>query len=370
MTNRERALAVLNYEDYDRMPVVHFGFWEELLEKWCEEGHLTQEEITDVYDGNEKEQAIAKKLGFDFNWRRVFAPNTGLFPPFKRKVLEELSDGFRKEQTPQGTIVKVRKGAGSIPAHVGTLLKGRKEWEELYKPRLQFSEDRIDDEALEELKDDSDRKNIMGIRCGSLFGEIRNYLTLEGLSYLYIDDEELYTEIIDTVADLTYKCVEYTLESGAIFDFAHFWEDICFKSGPLVNPSVFEEKVGHHYKRITDLVNSYDINIVSLDCDGKIDKLVPIWLKNGVNTMFPIEVGTWNGNIKPWREKYGKELLGVGGMDKKVFAKDYEAVDAEIERLKPLIELGGYIPCPDHRIPSDAVWENVQYYCKKVRELF
>jgi len=127
--------------------------------------------------------------------------------------------------------------------------------------------------------------------------------------------------------------------------------------------------VGPHYKRITDLLKKYNIDIVSVDCDGLIDKLVPIWLENGVNTMFPIEVGTWNASIAPWREKYGKELRGVGGMNKTVFAKDYKAIDAEIERLKPLIELGGFIPCPDHRIAPDAKFENVQYYCEKMHNL-
>jgi hypothetical protein len=138
----------------------------------------------------------------------------------------------------------------------------------------------------------------------------------------------------------------------------------------LVIPKVFEEKVGPHYKRITQLTKSYGIDIVSLDCDGKIDALVPIWFNNGVNTMFPIEVGTWDGNIKPWRGKYGKELRGVGGMNKTVFAKNYAAVDAEIQRLRPLVELGGYIPCPDHRIPPDAKWENVQYYCDRMQKVF
>jgi len=124
------------------------------------------------------------------------------------------------------------------------------------------------------------------------------------------------------------------------------------------------------YKRITDTLREYGVTIVSLDCDGKIDELVPIWLNNGVNTMFPIEVGTWNASIKPWREQYGKELRGIGGMDKRVFARDVAAVDAEIERLKPLVDLGGYIPCPDHRIPPDAEWDNVRYYCDKMRETF
>ncbi|MHB9126577.1 MAG: uroporphyrinogen decarboxylase family protein, partial [Armatimonadota bacterium] len=114
----------------------------------------------------------------------------------------------------------------------------------------------------------------------------------------------------------------------------------------------------------------HGVTLVSLDCDGLIDALVPIWLENGVNVMFPIEVGTWDAGIKPWREKYGKQVRGVGGMRKYVFAEDYAAVDAEIERLEGLVDLGGYIPCPDHRISPDAKWENVCYYTERMRVVF
>jgi hypothetical protein len=116
------------------------------------------------------------------------------------------------------------------------------------------------------------------------------------------------------------------------------------------------------------LLESYGIDIVSLDCDGKIDALVPTWVENGVNTMFPIEVGTWNASIEPWRHQFGKTVRGVGGMNKTVFAHDRSAIDAEIERLKRLVDLGGYIPCPDHRIPPDAEWDLVCYYCDKMRQ--
>lgn len=56
-------------------------------------------------------------------------------------------------------------------------------------------------------------------------------------------------------------------------------------------------------------------------------------------------------------------------MKKQLFAQDYEAIDTELERLKRLAALSGYIPCPDHRIPPDAKWENVQYYCEKIKKL-
>ena len=177
-------------------------------------------------------------------------------------------------------------------------------------------------------------------------------------------------EIIDTVGELEYQTTKAMLETGAVFDLAHYWEDICFKNGPLVNPKFFSEHVGPHYKRINSLLHSYGVDIISVDCDGYIDLLIPTWLENGVNTMFPIEVGTWEANIAPWRASYGPSLRGIGGMNKTCFSQGYKEIRAEIERLKPLVELGGYIPCPDHRIAPDAKWENVQYYCDCMRKVF
>ena len=52
MTNSERALAVLRYQSYDRMPVVHFSYWGETLQKWVREGHLREEDIHGWGDGN------------------------------------------------------------------------------------------------------------------------------------------------------------------------------------------------------------------------------------------------------------------------------------------------------------------------------
>jgi hypothetical protein len=373
MNNRQRVKAILHYENYDRMPVVHFGYWWETLVKWCEEGHLKPEEIQNVGDGSANDKLIAGKLGFDFNWFSVRYPESGfglLQPIFEKHILEKLPDGMQKVTNEDGVIVLEKPGTISIPSEVGHLLVDRASWEEHYLPRLQYTEKRFSKEALLKLAEERDPDGPLGIFCTSLFGQIRNWLGVEGASYLYADDEDLFDEIINTVGDLSYKIVEDALPVYADFDFAHFWEDICFKNGPLVKPSVFDEKVGPHYKRITELLKKYGIDIVSLDCDGVIDSLIPTWLENGVNTMFPIEVGTWGAEIKPWREKYGRTIRGVGGMNKNVFAEDYTAVDKEIARLKPLIELGGFIPCPDHRIPPTAKWENVQYYCDRMKRIF
>jgi hypothetical protein len=383
MTNKERAMAILTYGSYDRIPIVHFGFWAETLQKWHHEGHLTSEEASQWYDGGLIDDSIGQKLGFDFNWFNCVGSFSILDPPFTQEVIEESPDGSRKVLNSEGVVILQKNGAISIPLEIDHLLKDRDGWEKFYLQRLQFSEERLlglmvntgaksvkfSCGGLEYLKKSS-RGNPVGLFCGSLFGEIRNWLGLEGVSYLYFDDEKLFDEIIQVVADLRFKVVEKILAMGAKFDFAHFWEDICAKNGPLIMPSVFNEKIGPYYNKFSKLLTKYGITIISLDCDGFIDPLIPTWLDNGINTMFPIEVGTWNASIRPWRKKYGRELRGVGGMNKNVFSQDYAAIDAEIERLRALVDLGGYIPCPDHRIAPDAKWKNVQYYCNKMRQIF
>lgn len=383
MTNRERALAVLRYQEYDRLPIVHFGFWGDTLKNWADEGHLSAELAEKWGDGSPVDDEVTAALGFDMNWQCLLYPTNRLYPGFESKVVKTLPDGSQHVLTGEGVVMVQKPGAGSIPSHVDHLLKDRASWEEHYKHRYVWSEERVTNATVKtdkgmvpfgegglEFLKTGKRDFLYGLHCGSLFGQIRNVLGVEGSAYLQVDDEALFTEIIDTVADLCFQSVKYALESGAVFDFAHFWEDICFKNGPLISPSVFEEKVGPHYKRITELVGSYGLDIVSLDCDGKIDALVPTWVTNGVNTMFPIEVGTWQADIRPWRQQFGRELRGVGGMNKTVFSKTKAAVDAEIERLKELVAMGGYLPCPDHRIAPDAKWELVTYYTERMRESF
>ncbi len=374
MTNRERVRAILHYESCDRMPVVAFGYWNETLDKWAQEGHIAPEHARGYAaqgDNSIADRTVMDRLGFDFNWNRTASGHNDLRPPFEERIIEQRRDGSQVISDAYGHIVLVKPGVVSIPAEIGTILTGRDVWEAEYLPRLQFTEDRVDRRMLEQLKaQDAERDEPLAIHVGSLYGRIRDWIGVEHLAYLMADDEDLFVEIIETHAQLCLDVAKVVLDSGVQFDYAHYWEDICFNNGPLINPVMFGEVVGPLYKKMNDMIRGYGIDIVSLDCDGWIDRLIPTWLENGVNTMFPIEVGTWHASIAPWRAQYGRDLRGVGGMDKRVFAQDRAAVDREIERLKPLVELGGYIPCPDHRIAPDAKFELVQYYCDRFRKNF
>jgi hypothetical protein len=384
MKQKDNAMAILHYENYSSLPIVHFGFWSETLQKWAAEGHISQDDADNWGDCSDADIRIGKALGFDYNWSQTFGPFYRLDPPFERKILEEDSEGNLKVLNIDGVIVMEKRDVVSIPSEVDHYFKGRREWEGDFKERLLFNKKRIDqalvpagdhtrkldEDGWDYLRQNGNRTRPLGLFAGSLIGFIRDFVGVENLSYLTIDDPELLEEIVEHVANLSYNTIKYILEKGAKFEYLHFWEDVCFKNGPLIHPHFFRDVVGPQYKRITNLASSHGIEIVSVDCDGMIDHLLPYWLENGVNTMFPIEVGTWKASIEPWREKYGKNLRGVGGMNKTLFAHNRKAIEDEVERLKPLIDLGGYIPCPDHRIAPDAKWDNVRHYCDLMRKNF
>jgi len=85
--------------------------------------------------------------------------------------------------------------------------------------------------------------------------------------------------------------------------------------------------------------------------------------------MFPLEI---RGGTDPYRmrERFGRDVLLMGGVDKTQLIAGKAAIDAEIDRITPLVEQGGYIPHVDHRVPPDVTYENYLYYLKRKREAF
>ena len=370
MTNRERAINILHYRPVDRMPAVHFGYWGELLAEWAEQGKIPKELAENNWDGSEKDRELDRLIGWDFNWSVTAGANNGLTPGFETKVLETLPDGSRRVQSRTGVIERVKPGVTSIPSEDDYILKDREAFKTLYLPKMRFSPDRVNTEYFRHFNETRDWDRPVGLHLGSVLGSIRDMTSVVGMSYLlYDEDEDLFADIVDAYAEMQYQCVKAILETGAKFDFGHYWEDICFKNGPLLSPDMFDKLCAKHYKKRNDLCREYGIDVISLDCDGVTEKLLPTWFATGVNTMFPIEVGVWGDQFAPAREKYGKGMLGVGGMDKTALRKDKAAVDAELERMKRLSAMGGFIPCPDHRLMPGTKYELVQYYADEIKKI-
>jgi uroporphyrinogen decarboxylase len=67
------------------------------------------------------------------------------------------------------------------------------------------------------------------------------------------------------------------------------------------------------------------------------------------------------------RKKYGRDLLMWGGVDKRPLTVGRVAIDRELERVKPLIDDGGYIPMLDHAATPDTPYENYRYFLERLK---
>jgi uroporphyrinogen decarboxylase len=132
---------------------------------------------------------------------------------------------------------------------------------------------------------------------------------------------------------------------------------------------MFKEWMVPRYKRLISILNRHGIDVVITDCDGNINELVGLWIEGGVNCMFPLEI---NSHTIPaeLRAKYGQQVLLAGGVDKIQLAGGKKEIEQEIERLRPTVETGGFIPHVDHRVPPDVSYDNYLYYLKLKRQEF
>jgi uroporphyrinogen decarboxylase len=190
---------------------------------------------------------------------------------------------------------------------------------------------------------------------------------VENLSYVVYDNPAWFEDMVTTVADCILGVLARVLETGGQFEAGAMWEDMCYSAGPLLSPGHFRRYLVPHYRRIADLLRRHGVDVIWVDCDGKIDALIPLWLEAGINCMFPVEIGTWGADPIRFRREYGKDLLMMGGFDKHILAGSKSAIPTEVRRLAPLVEEGGYIGFCDHLVPPDVPLENYMLYIETVR---
>ena len=170
MTNRERAMNVLHYRRTDRLPAVHFGYWGELLQEWAQQKKIPPELAEKNYDGSEKDRQLDELIGWDFNWATKAGMERGLYPAFEYKVLEELPDGTCRIQNREGLIERIKPAIESIPSEDDYQLKDREAFDTLYKPRMQYSPDRIDFNYFRNFNETRLMDRPVGLEVGSVLG--------------------------------------------------------------------------------------------------------------------------------------------------------------------------------------------------------
>jgi uroporphyrinogen decarboxylase len=115
------------------------------------------------------------------------------------------------------------------------------------------------------------------------------------------------------------------------------------------------------YRHWGKLVRDAGCPLYGMDSDGFVGELIPIWIESGINTCDPVEVAAGN-DIVDLRRKFGRGIAFLGGVDKRAIARGGAAIEAEIARIAPVVETGGYIPGCDHGVPPDVSWPDFVRY--------
>ncbi len=75
-------------------------------------------------------------------------------------------------------------------------------------------------------------------------------------------------------------------------------------------------------------------------------------------------------DVRQFRQKYGKNLAMIGGLDKRLLVEAGAALEIEINAKVPaMFEMGGYIPALDHTVPPDVSLANFRRYLQLVRSI-
>lgn len=356
MTERERFHACLRYEAVDVVPHWTWGGWPETIERWMGEGY--RPEVDDVRQG-------ASPVHWIGHW---FFPH----PPFEHQVLEE-DEKHVLYVNHEGILMRERKDNphSSMPQFVKFPVTNREEFRAFWAERMRPDPaQRIGPEwqaTLRHLRESEIPIVIISDRWGGFFGPIRNLVGVEALCMLFYDDPAFIEEMMDADADFIIAMMDRILGEGPIDAFA-FWEDMAFKTGPLLTPGLARKFMLPRYRRVVDFLRSRGVEWIGVDSDGQIGSLIPTWIDAGLNFVYPFEVQA-GMDVLAVRKQYGRDLRLIGGVDKRSLTGGPPAIETELARVRPLIDDGGYIPMLDHSCPPDISWDNYRYYMRRLRQV-
>ncbi len=358
MTTYELWHQIMEYGDFDRIPVIHWGEWKETRERWLNEG----------LPADIKEHDFFRAEPF---WRYLGGPCTPdymrLYPAFEEKSIEE-NDEFRIFRNDSGVIVQTSKTGSCVPHSIDFTLKTAEDWPE-YRKRLMPDPARIPENWDERVETAESSGLPVCFPVGSLMGWIRDWMGVENMCYLFYDSPECYQDMVDTISDLACWALDNLVpRMKNPPSLCFIWEDIC-GSSPFVSPAIFNQYTARGYRKIRKKMDELKIPYFCVDSDGNVEELIPSWLDAGVNILFPVEPGTWGASPEKFRQMYGKNLRMVGGFNKLVLEKDKKSIDEEIDKHVPLLQQGGYVMMPDHVITPGTPLENYQYYLDRIRNL-
>ena len=366
MTQRERFVGVaggeLRGEVYLPCDLNYAWFMPETLERWRTEGLPPEADAVEHF-------------GLD----RVAFTGGGpysLVPPFEVEILEEDAETriIRDEAGATQRLFK-HHGDSKMPQWLDYPVKSRADFEALKRPLDPTTPSRYPADSNAFAERWQNRDVPLGLGPGSFYGHtLQRWVGTEHLCVLFHDDPALVHEMLEYLEGFFLALLQRFLDpagplGGRVqFDFASFGEDIAYKGRSFLSPAMFRQFIQPHYRPLVGLMRASGIELIFVDSDGYLDELIPLWLEVGINGFSPLEVAA-GMDAEALQARYGEDIVLAGGIDKRALTQGQPAIDAEVEKVRRLIERGRYFPAVDHSVPPDVPYGHFRYLVDRLRSL-
>lgn len=365
MNPRERHLKTLLFDKPDRVPLSPGGGRKSTLDAWLKQG-LPPDKLSNY---NEYAYRLA---GGTLPWPAGgpgFPVNQRMIPQFEEKIIEE-KETSRVVQDWKGNICEIdrkytveylRNAIDFVTRRwIKCPVENRRDWEDMKRRYDPGDASRLPTDAAAPGKKAAGRDWFVEIGFSGPFWQLREWVGFEGLCLLFYDDPPLARDMIAFWEEFI-SCLLKRTFAEFIPDCVHISEDMAYKCFSMISPAMAREYLLPTWKRWGEIIRGAGVPVYAVDSDGYIGELIPLWIEAGINACDPIEVAAGN-DINAFRKKFGKSMAYRGGVDKRAMARGGKTIELEIERLRPVIEDGGYIPSCDHGVPPDVSWPDYAHY--------
>jgi len=318
MTHRQRFRAVMNFQPFDRLPILEWApWWKDTLARWHAEG--LPGELTDG-------DAIRRHFGLDVYRADGIAVNL--------------------PETPRMGHVQ------SEPDYEGML-------SHLYPPPV------IDQRKWAQWTQEQARgETVIWLGLTGFFWFPRMLFGIENHFYAFYDFPDLMKRMN---RDLTDHYVRVLDELFRICtpDVVTIGEDMSYNHGPMLSKEMFAEFVAPYYRMIVPRLKAKGI-LVFVDSDGNITEPAAWFEGVGVDGLFPLERQS-GVDVSELRTRHAR-MRFLGAFDKLTMNRGEAAMRAEFERLLPVAARGGLIVSCDHQTPPGVSYQDYQLYLRLFRE--
>jgi len=211
-------------------------------------------------------------------------------------------------------------------------------------------------------------KAVGGIGNG-LFETVQDFVPFQELAFLQVDEPEVFEALWKKVGDLQFELWKWLLENHLdSFAVCRFGDDLGFRSSTLIQPNDIRKHVLPQYKRIVDLVHSYDKPFLLHSCGKIYDVMDDIIDDVGIDAKHSNEDAIDTFDV--WVDRYGNRIGNFGGIEMNIMTLNTpEEVKQYVRELLPKIEgHGGIAIGTGNQISDYTEPANWIAMCEAVRE--